>query len=190
MDKIKLEYGDWNGYNSPDSNERKVELPVLFWFIENYSENLIEIGEVSSFYREPEHKVYDLVNQHEKTIIKDGIDIDYTNANVVSVSTIEHVGHGDYDHPKEEGKAWKLFEKIRKEAKNYLISFPVGYNRDLEKVLTENNVEYILMKRDENNKWTSVKDQYFSDFKFCDPYYAGNAVALLTNLKVEFTFGD
>ena len=190
MGKIKLEYGSWNGYNSPNSNERRVELPISFWFIENYSENLIEIGEVSPFYREPNHTVYDLVNQHGKTIVKDVMDVDYTGANVVSVSTIEHVGHGDYGHAKEEGKAWKLFEKIRKESKNYLISFPVGYNLSLEKTLTENRVEYILMKRDENNNWTATKDQTLSDFKYSAPYDAGNAVAFLTNLDIEFTFGD
>ena len=46
------------------------------------------------------------------------------------------------------------------------------------------------MKRDENNNWTATKDQTLSDFKYSAPYDAGNAVAFLTNLDIEFTFGD
>ena len=192
MDKqtVKLTYGPLGGYNDPGSNERKVELPVAFWFIKEYKDNLIEIGEVSSFYEEPKHTVYDLVKEIGTTIIKDAIDVDYTDANVISISTIEHVGTGDYGHKPEDNKAWKLYEKIKNESKNYLISFPVGYNKEFEKVLTDNNVEYILMKRDQNNNWTSAKDQSLSDFEYNNPYYAGNAVAFLTNLDIEFIFGE
>lgn len=189
-DLIRLKYGSWNGYNNPSGNERRVELPVAFWFMNEYKENLIEIGEVTPFYDDPKHKVYDLVNQHEKTILKDGIDVDYKDANVVSISTIEHVGFGDYGHAKVKDKAWNLYKKISKESKNYLISFPVGYNRELEQTLTDWNVKYIIMKRDANNNWTMAKGQLFTDFEYNDPYYAGNAVAFLTNLDIEFIFGE
>lgn len=192
MDKtpIKLEYGSWGGYNSPNNNERKVELPVAFWFIKEYGDNLIEIGEVTSFYQEPKHTVYDLRNEKGTTIIKDAIEVDYTGCNVVSVSTIEHVGNGDYGHASEDDKAWKLYQKIKEESSNYLISFPIGYNRVLENILTDNNVECIIMERDVNNNWTTSVGKTFSDFAYNSPYFAGNGVCFLTNLDIEFTFGE
>jgi len=190
--KIKLEYGGgWNtGYNSPDTNERKVELPIAFWFINNYNDDLIELGEVTDFYIDAKHPVYDLCNQREHTTKMDISDVDYVGKNVVSISTIEHVGNGDYGYEKNEEKALALLNKIFKDAKNYLISFPAGFNRDLEKVIVDNGIKYILMARDENNNWQQVKDKELKDYNYSDPYGAGNAVAILTNLNVEFTFGD
>jgi hypothetical protein len=194
MDKevIKLEYGGgWHtGYNCPDTNERRVELPLAFWFINNYNDNLIELGEVTDFYIDAKHPVYDLCKEREHTTQMDISDVDYTGKNVVSISTIEHVGNGDYGHQKDENKVLPLLNKIFDNAKNYLITIPVGFNRDLEKVIVENNIEYILMVRDQNNNWKQVKDKELKDYKYGDPYSAGNAVAILTNLNVEFTFGD
>lgn len=191
MGNIKLEYIPWNigTYNDPNANERKVELPVAFWFIKNYSDNLIEIGEVTSRYEEPSHKVYDLTKEHDSTIIMDAADINYKGANVLSISTIEHVGNGEYG-PKEPGKAWDLLCKIKKESKNYLISFPVGFNKDFDQTIIDNKEKYFLMFRDLNNNWYKASaDQTLLDFEFCNPYYAGNAVAFLSNLDIEFTFG-
>ena len=80
-----------------------------------YKSNLIEIGEVTPFYADPEHPVYDLVTEKNTTIHKDAMEVDYKGKSVVSISTIEHVGHGDYGHAKEKDKAWKLYKKIRKD---------------------------------------------------------------------------
>jgi hypothetical protein len=158
--------------------------------MKEYKDNLIEIGEVTPFYADPEHPVYDLVNEKKTTILKDGMEVDYKGKNVVSISTIEHVGTTDYGHKAEENKAWKLYEKISKESEKYLISFPVGYNKPFEKALTENQAPYIVMKRDQNNNWSPAKGQPLSDFQYNHPYYAGNAVAFLTNLDIEFIFGE
>jgi hypothetical protein len=189
MDKIKLKYGDWGPYNSPNNNERKAELPIMFWFMESYSDNLIEIGEVSDFYRPAEHTIYDLVNQRETTIVMDAFDIDYTGKNVISVSTIEHVGFGDYGHNKEEGKAIRLLKKIMSQAKNYLITFPIGFNLDFQKEILDNNIEYSIMSRTCLQTWKN-DDKDFSKHKYNSPHYAGNAIGIITNLKVEFEFGD
>lgn len=186
---IKLQYQEWGSYNSPDSNERKAELPIMFWFIENYSDNLIEIGEVSDFYRPSKHIVYDLVKERESTIVKDAFDVDYRNKNVVSVSTFEHIGFGDYGHQKEQGKAFKLLLKIIDQATNYLITFPVGYNRDLEKEIVENYIHYSIISRTSLNTWKTVEND-FNKYQYNSPQYAGNAIAVITNLNVTFKFGE
>lgn len=187
---INLKYGDWGGYNNPRSNERKVELPIAFWFIEEYNDNLIELGEVSCFYKDAEHPIYDLRADNSTTIVMDISDIDYKGKNVVSVSTLEHVGNGDYGYPKYPEKVLKLLQKIISQSKNYLLTFPVGFNRQLEKTITDQNMRYILLVRDEKNNWTQVNDKSFDEYEYNKPYGAGNAVAILTNLNIGFTLGD
>jgi hypothetical protein len=187
---INLKYGDWGGYNSPHSNERKVELPIVFWFVEKYKDNLIELGEVSCFYRDANHPIYDLRSEKPTTTVMDICDVDYEGKNVVSVSTIEHVGNGDYGYPKDPEKVLNLLQKIMKQSKNYLLTFPVGFNRKLEKTITDQNMKYILLVRDEKNNWTQVHDKKFDEYEYNKPYGAGNAVAILTNLNIGFTLGD
>ena len=187
---VKLDYGDWGSYNNPENNERRVELPVAFWFIKNYPDNLIEIGEVTAFYIDPVHTVYDLRNEKESTIVKDAIEVDYTEKNVLSISTIEHVGTSDYGYCAEENKAWNLLQKIKNESKNYMISFPIGYNRPFEEVLIQRNERLIVMERDSLNRWKMVRNIYLSNFEYNAPYSEGNAVGFLTNLDIEFTFGE
>jgi hypothetical protein len=188
--KVKLEYGNWNGYNNPDNNERKVELPLAFWFINNYGDDLIELGEVTDFYIDAKHPVYDLVKEREHTTQMDISDVDYTGKNVVSISTIEHVGNGDYNHKVDPDKALALLNKIFAGAKNYLITFPAGFNRQLEKTIVENNIKHLIMIRDVDNRWTQVDDKEMKDYDYSKPYGAGNAVVILTNLNMRFTFGD
>ena len=190
--KVKLEYGgSWiTGYNCPDSNERRVELPLAFWFIKNYNDDLIELGEVTDFYIDAKHPVYDLCKEREHTTKMDISDVDYVGKNVVSISTIEHVGNGDYGYEIDDKKAKALLDKIFNGAKNYLITIPVGFNRDLEQTIVDNNIKYILMVRDCLNNWKQVDDKELKDYEYGTPYGAGNAVAIITNLNVEFTFGD
>ena len=157
--QVNLKYGDWGGYNSPNTNERRGELPLAFWFIENYNDDLIELGEVTDFYRDGKHPVYDLCKSKENTIVMDILDVDYKGKNVVSLSTIEHVGNGDYGYEKSDNKALDVLNKIIKDAKNYLISFPIGYNRGLEKVIVDNDIDYIILKRDENNNWEQIDEK-------------------------------
>ena len=97
---VKLYYGQWSNYNDPENNERKAELPIGFWFIDRFEGDVIEIGEVTDFYAEACHPVYDLCTERPTTIKKDAFDVDYREKNVLSISTVEHVGFGDYGQPK------------------------------------------------------------------------------------------
>jgi predicted O-methyltransferase YrrM len=187
-EQVKLYYGKWSKYNDPETNERKAELPVAFWFINKFEDDVIEIGEVTDFYIDARHTVYDLCTERPTTIKRDAFDVDYTGRNVLSISTVEHVGFGDYGQPKVPHQAIKLLKKMVSEAANYLISFPIGYNLELEQDMKDAGIDYSIIERSLTNHWTHVDHKDLSKYKYGSPQYAGNAIAIITNLDVHFTF--
>jgi len=56
------------------------------------------------------------------------IDADITGKNVLSISTFEHIGTGDYGLSEESDQSILAFQKLFDESKNFLITIPVGYN--------------------------------------------------------------
>lgn len=186
---ITLKYDFWGPYNNPRINERNIELPIAFWFIENYNNDLVEIGEVTPFYRDPQHPVYDLSSQLEERR-KDLFDIDLKGKNVLSISTVEHVGFGDYGNAPEPHMALEAIKYIKKHTKKYLITYPVGYNTELDDDLMHTKHKYFLMQRDEHNKWTMCDHKHMDLFKYNSPYYAGNAICVLSNVTDGFIIED
>lgn len=188
MDKVTLYYGNWGDYNSPDSNERRSELPLGAWFLEQCNGDIIEIGEVMPYHIKAEHTCYDYGPQKETTIKKDALTIDYTGKNVLTISTIEHVGSGDYGIPEKRGQALELLKMILDNAKNYMITFPVGYNRQFEEDIVTHGLDYIILERNDCNFWKQADHKDFSKYHYNSPYGSGNAICVFTNLAKEFEY--
>ena len=131
------------------------------------------------------HTVYDYGPQQGSTIRMDASDIDYTGKNVLSISTIEHVGNGDYGFPKEPHKAIEILKKMVNDSKNHLISFPVGANRELEEDIIKEGINYFIIERSPVNTWHQVISKDFKQYRYNYPQYAGNAIAVVTNLDVS-----
>lgn len=180
---IKLKYLDLGSYNQPSNNERKIEMPLAFWFIENH-QDVVEIGEVTPFYREPNHPVYDL-SSHIKERKRDLFKVDLSDKNVVSVSTVEHVGFGDYGNSPEPHLAIEAITYIKRKAKNYLITFPIGYNRELENDLVQSGYHYFLMERDNQNNWRMCDHKDMNKFEYNNPHRFGNAICVVSNVLNE-----
>ena len=185
---VYLSYKNWGLYNNPEVNERKAELPIAFWFIENFPDRLFEIGEVTPFYAEPHHTVCDTIPEKPSTIKIDANDLDYSDKNVLSISTVEHVGSGDYGLPVEPHKAIKLVKKMISGANNWLITFAVGSNIELEADLGKNGIEFFLLERKLDNTWRTANHCDLTRYKYNDPLPHGNAVIVITNLNVVFMF--
>jgi len=187
--KVTLYYGNWGDYNCPDSNERRAELPLGAWFINQCEGDIIEIGEVMPYHlKDIKHICYDYHPHREETIQKDAMSIDYTDKNILTISTIEHVGFGDYGLEKIDGQALELLKMIIDNAKNYMITFPVGYNKDFEKDIVDSGMDYILLERNDNNFWKQVDHKDFSIYNYNSPYGSGNAICVFTNLAKEFEY--
>lgn len=189
MPKIKLNYFGYHPYNNPTHSERNVELPLAFWFLEKFKNdaaNVIEIGEVTSFYRKPEHTIYDIAGEQPATILRDAAEIDYAGKNVLSISTIEHIGTTDYGQTPDLHRLPLVLNKMMA-SKNYLITFAFGYNPQLDELVKDKN--YFVLERIAPTRWEQVGKKSATTYQYHSPWYAGNGLCVLTNLKdIEFEF--
>jgi hypothetical protein len=72
-------------------------------------------------------------------IKKSLFDIDLSMKNVISISTIEHIGTGDYNMPINEN-CIEALDKILKESKNCLITIPIGFNKILDNYIASKSI--------------------------------------------------
>ena len=186
MNKFKIgsltfDYYRKDGYNSPHLNDRTIELP-LFEYFKNKFNDIIEIGAVSPYYFESMHKIIDLYDNYTLCIRQDATKLDYVDLNVISISTFEHIGKGDFDNTINHDNAFNLLNKIIKQAKNYLITFPIGYHKEFDNLVKNSSIKKIVMKRvNQENEWQYDGENF--DFKFAWPFPWGNGNCIITNIQ-------
>lgn len=163
--------------------ERSVELAIARMWIELHKTDLIEIGAVTPYYFP--RVIKDIVDPTDNNKLvtqhKSIFEINLENKNVISISTVEHIGTGDYGL-KEELNSINAIEKIMKESKHYLITYPIGYNKLLDdwtkKHFRERYVTVLSSGRLDNN-WIIRKDigVFKTKYRYID--YCGTAIAVL-----------
>ena len=179
----KLEIGY---YAYPENNERRFELSILGYFLHLFrgTVELMEVGAVSPYYYAVNHEVYDATERG--AINKFAEDLDYTGRSLVSISTIEHIGKGDYGLKVNPYRCITALNKML-EATHYLITFPIGYNTLLDayvnSLIMRMDAEKIYtFHRDINNDWYLDSAPNFS-YKYNSPLPLGNGVCVISNLK-------
>lgn len=190
-------------YNSAHLNERAIEVPIGKWFLDRYP-NLIELGAVLPYYYECIHSVYDLNDEYKHSLKIDfsHLDLDFTGKDVLSISTIEHVGFNDYSKAPflgspemplsmkyrydkcRWGEGFKCIEKIMAEAANFLITIPLGFNPTIDEMLgLLDESKYFVIKRiNKGNLWRLDLDKSLN-YKYGSPFKNANALCVITNNK-------
>jgi hypothetical protein len=130
------------GWPPARMTERAVELPLADCWLETVdATRVIEIGAVTPYYwprRVP--CVVDPYDRHPLVTMKASLfDVDLSAGSVLSVSTFEHIGIGDYGLPVDSTLAEKAFRKVFKESQSFLITVPVGYNETLDDFLFQSD---------------------------------------------------
>ena len=177
----------YHSYNDTKNNERCVEIPFGFYFLNKFKfDTVIEIGAVMPYYSDIVlHKIYDIIDPYDKCIRDDltKINFSFNDLNVLSISTIEHIGKGDYGLDVDDDSGINFLKKIINESKNYLITFPWGYNKNFDERVLQNNIDFILIRRISEFKWEIDNTKDISNIKYNSPYSYGNSVILITNLN-------
>jgi hypothetical protein len=189
------EYFD-HPYNTTIKNERAVELPIACRFIEITGENnIIEIGAVMPYYGYKQHKVLDPFDPYHNSIRIDAENFDYTDKNIISISTLEHMGDLEFskilNNKPDFLKPVRVFQKILKQAKSFFISYPVGYTgfqigrHPLDDFFLNslNRTNYFdlfgYVKTEQNPpRWFYIPkiDKEFFDGQYNDPFPNGNNI--------------
>jgi hypothetical protein len=115
----------------PYATERCVELALAdAWLRDGPAEGLVEIGAVTPYYWPRRVAVVvDPFDPHPAVTDRRSLfDIDLAGRHVLSISTLEHVGTGDYGSTEPPELAAEAFRKVFAEAGDFLITVPVGYN--------------------------------------------------------------
>lgn len=121
------------------SSERAIEIPLAIDFLSNEvkGEPVLELGCVLPYYilKADNHVVYDLMDGHPENIRRDirALADDELRANVVSISTIEHIGKSDYGiEARGDAESVVVLKRILANAKRCFITFPLGHNASLD----------------------------------------------------------
>ena len=189
MPTLELNYFGYHPYNNPTHSERNVELPIAFWFLKKFQHdlgNLIEVGEVTSFYEKPRHVVFDPGAEFPTTLKKTAGEVDYQGKHLLSISTIEHIGTADYGQTPDPALLPATLGKMLR-SENYLITFALGFNKQLDDLIKDE--PFIVLERTAATKWKQTERRPLAQYRYHSPWYAGNGLCILTNLKeLHFEF--
>lgn len=119
------------GFPGAFATERTVELALADeWLRRASPERVIEVGAVTPYYW-PRRvaRVVDPADPHEQVTDRaEMARVDLAGAHVLTVSTLEHFGHGDYGLPKDPGLFRAAVGQLAREPAAFLATIPVGYN--------------------------------------------------------------
>lgn len=151
------------GYTYERMTERSVELALAKEYINNCDGRIIEIGAVTPYYMYDDKisAIIDPTDIHGRVTKKSLFDCDLNGENVLSISTVEHIGTSDYGMH-EAKNVIDAIEKILGESTSCLITAPLGYNKILDEWVEENqkNSMVKLLKRNINNHWLEITGHY------------------------------
>jgi len=172
-------------HNHTRINERAVELPLVKYFLDKYPD-CVEIGAVSPYYFEGEHEIYDLTDSHVRSKSARAEDINVAGRNLLSISTIEHCQVPDtYCSDDDPTMAPAILDRWINTAKNYLISWPMGYAPFLDRSAVEKyDCKFISRRPQNSHNWEQVFgfDKLDENDKRYGSYHCASTVIVLENV--------
>ncbi len=180
-----------NEYNRAFENERSVEIPLGDYFLDKFSNGVLEIGAVMPYYGKDSHCIIDLTDPHPKSIKANALNCDYKNKNILSISSVEHMMKKEYGNGSDMDSI-RVLEKILDESANFLITWGIGYNYVLDGFIKNNPSipRFILKRVSQDNIYLVNRDSFDFSFPFGHSdrpipqgfFNNANAVCVLTNL--------
>lgn len=166
--------------------ERSVEMALADEWISARENNpaVIEIGAVTPYYWPCRLKnIVDPADSSSFVTAKKSIfDVSLAGKKVISISTFEHIGNGEYGLVKDDILVVKALDKVFREAEEFFITIPVGYNTFLDKYIFNNifnraRISFMIRgKGNLDNNWKQV----FSHEEANIPYHkSANSLIIL-----------
>ena len=183
-------------YNNTITNERAIEIPLALRWLKKEN-NITEIGAVTPYYSPVTHEVID--PHDEKATISDYMEnVDLTGKNVLSISTIEHIGTTDYLDGQimfpdvefiDKNAAIECLKQILNQSKKCFVTIPIGYNKFLDAWLHEHlhlldcfgyHKKYLYSYETRHQPvqllWTYHEKVEDLNYHYCYPYPFGNFI--------------
>lgn len=162
-------------------NERIIEIPIAKNFIDTH-EDILEVGNVLSHYFPVSHPVVDKYETDNYPYLVSEDICDFAPGrkykNIVSVSTMEHVG---FDEPeKDPKKFYKAMEKIKNllDGGTFLMTVPWGYNPAVDEFIRSFKGDMTLYYRG-GDEWKIGTLSDIEDKTYWLKYPYANALAVV-----------
>lgn len=202
-------YDYWKGpREAPLLSERCIEIALAFRWIDLMNNDIVEVGAVTPYHTISKTLSHPIIDPYDKkATIQDFVENqDLTMDNVLSISTIEHIGMagGDYDgsglrqEVADPNASPAALQKILDESENCLVTFPVGYNKSLDDWV-ENNLDRLqcfgyhkvfgkYVYEENETHWKTVWNYYpqvesIASYKYREPFPLGNFILCITGWK-------
>lgn len=179
--------------------ERAVEIPIVAEWYREQTTPVVEVGAVLPYWyrdggiqlqstRDPgevPHRVLDPFDAYEKAERVDAVGFDFTGLTVLSISTLEHIGvdeshysgSGAQKHRPEE--AAETLHSIIVDSSHYCLTWPVGFNRELDKAAQKSNAPRIMLHQLAPRVYEVGKEDW--DKQYGSPYSYANAVVVMSD---------
>ena len=174
-------------YNRTAVNERRIEVPIVRWYAEKRLAGLrlLEVGNVLSHYGDIGWDVVDKDEQLEKGERVFNLSIgDFKPEKkydaLISISTFEHFG----SESEIRAILTNLKENVLVEDAPMVITIPVGYNRNLERIILEKTTPFerwYWMMRDAENLWQDIYYDIAITAEYDKPYGAAGTIMIATS---------
>jgi len=173
-------------YNTTWSNERAVEIPIIWDIYEkNKGKRILEVGNVLSHYFRVDHDIVDKYERAEGVINEDVVNFEPSKKYdlIISISTLEHVGWDET--PREPSKVLKAIEHLKNllsPCGKMVVTLPLGYNPEVDKSLKEGSLkfdkQYYLKRISRDNEWTEANWDDVCDVKYGEPFPCANGLVI------------
>ena len=156
----------YRGYNFTWRNERAVEVPVVWKeVIQARGTDILELGNVLSYYYRVDHDVLDKYERFKGVINQDVVDYDPRKRYnlIVSISTLEHVGWDEeLRDPTKILRAIANLRSLLKPGGKMIMTAPVGYNPVLDKLIMDDKISFSTLTAMKRVSWKNewVEDTY------------------------------
>jgi hypothetical protein len=174
-----------NDYNSTSQNERTVEVPLGRAFLRHY-DHVVEVGAVMPYYGAIDHVTIDLFDSWIGCVRADAETKNYHGQNVLSISTVEHLGAPEWSYGeivRDDSKPVRFLDKLINSADHYLVTWALGQHKQLDIWAMRICKLYYLKRVNQANEWREVGHLAIEHWaaQYGRPYPFGNVVAVLTD---------
>lgn len=170
----------YHAYNCgwpPYTSERTVELALADdWLERQMGQRVVEVGAVTPYYWPGRvGEVVDPFDPHPRVTRRCSlIDVDLRGAHVLSISTFEHIGTGDYASQESPERINESVAKLLAEAPEFLVTMPTGYNCRVDELLFDDgnwprDVSVGFLVRMPDGSWQQTTDPARARRPYGDP---------------------
>jgi hypothetical protein len=173
--------------------ERSIELRLADIFLRNYPRNeVVEVGAVTPYYW-PQRvgTIVDPIDEHPAVTHKlDWLKFDVSHKAVLSISTFEHIGSGDYGLNADLKMSELAIEKLFATNADFLVTWPGGQNKHLDLVVKRaivgTDISLFMWQRGKRgNDWRWVPNARDLEWNFSyGPYWANTLLVLYRGPKL------